>query len=481
MKTEYAKYSEAILPEYKDNPFVLALPKKLSDEKVIELLSFYPEVCKSTISKESHIRQEYLVRLDQLVQPLPEYLTAFRYIERALKESYSSKNPLSPTTASYLHYLDYQDLPTQPSSGVFTPKGTSISIIGESGIGKSKMLTKILSYYPQVIQHDKFKGESLNIKQLLWLKVDCPHDASIRGLCHSILNRIGECTGTKYKPNREIAILLDQIEILIRSTFLGVLVIDEIQNLNLAKAGGSKKFLSFLLKLINESGVVIVFCGNPEIAEIFSETFRNARRAESGGYIEMDKIRGPMWDIFIDELWYLQWTSESTPITAHLSNKLYELSDGIIDIAIRTFKEAQELAIGSDSEIITEELLVSAYQKACPLTKKLMAPEPPFESVNLLARKKKTNKPLEASSSEIKKVPKLATPKKTTLTEINRCPHDEFSEKCIELILHPSLKDIIVFDNLFIEASIEDIPQDKLTKNNLMLDDPLSEFGYEHL
>lgn len=478
MRIERAKYEEAILPEHNDNPFILALPKKKSDSEVIEALSFYPEIgCVTTIS-EPHIRKDFLVRLEQLVQPMPEYLNTFRFIERALKQSYSSKNPFSPSTMSYLHYLNYNDLRTQPSTGAFNAKGTAISIIGESGIGKSIMLERILSYYPQVIQHKKFKGKDLNLNQILWLKVDCPHDGGLKGLCHSILNRLGECTGINYKPDREVATLQDQIEVLLRSNFVGVLVIDEVQRLTLAKTGGAGKFLSFIVKLINTSGIVIVFCGNPELSNLFKREFRNARRAESGGYIEMRKMQEDMWDIFIEELWYLQWTSKKTPLTPKLRKKLYFLSDGIVDIAVRTFKEAQEIVIGSSSEIIDEDILDKAHQRACPLTKDLMQPESRPNPLSLLTRKSRRVEGDIPPTTEKKSKARLLSDTKDIPAIINRCPHDEFSEKVIELTLHPSLNDIIVYDHLLMNTPINVDSIVSLKNSNTLLSNPLEDYGY---
>lgn len=479
MRVEPAKYKDAIIPEHNDNPFVLALPDKLSDKEVIEALSYYPQIGCNTSIEKPHIRKEFLVRLEQFIQPMPEYLNAYRFIERALRQSYSSKNPLSPSTMSYLHYLDYKSLSVQPSTGAFNAKGTAISIIGESGIGKSIMLEQILSNYPQVIKHKEFKGNNIDINQILWLKVDCPHDGGLKGLCHSILNRLGECTGIHYKPDREVATLQNQIEILLRSNFVGVLVIDEVQRLTLAKTGGAGKFLSFIVKLINTSGVVIVFCGNPELSNLFKQEFRNARRAESGGYIEMNKMGEDMWDVFIEELWYLQWTSIKTPLTPQLSKKLYSLSDGIVDIAVRTFKEAQEIVIGTNSEKIDENILDLAHQQACPLTKDLMSLKSQPLPLNLLSRKNKITIDKTDYTFNKNKQIKITPNKKENHSILNKSPHDEFSEKTIELTLHPHINDIIIHDNLFMSAKSDTNQKELLSRSNMLLVNPLKDYGSE--
>ena len=36
-------------------------------------------------------------------------------------------------------------------------------------------MNKILRYYPQVIEH-----KQLGLKQIVYLKIDCPHDSSLK-------------------------------------------------------------------------------------------------------------------------------------------------------------------------------------------------------------------------------------------------------------------------------------------------------------
>ncbi|MEI2614896.1 MAG: ATP-binding protein [Methylotenera sp.] len=55
----------------------------------------------------------------------------------------------------------------------------SLSLIGCSGSGKSTTLNRILATYPQVIFHEKY-----NFTQIVYLKLDCPHDGSLKNLCY---------------------------------------------------------------------------------------------------------------------------------------------------------------------------------------------------------------------------------------------------------------------------------------------------------
>src|SRR5690606_23258279 len=100
-----ATYENNQLPEYLGNPLVEALPPIISDREVLLRLILMPDYDRSERSLPAEIREKLVNRIKKLIQPLPEYLKCYRAMETALIDSYSSKNPFSPTTSHYLHYL----------------------------------------------------------------------------------------------------------------------------------------------------------------------------------------------------------------------------------------------------------------------------------------------------------------------------------------------------------------------------------------
>ena len=135
-----------------------------------------------------------------------------------------------------------------------------------SGIGKSLAVERILRLYPQVIHHSKYQGRNFTYSQIVWLKLDCPFDGSLKGLCINFFQAVDSILGTSYHKNygsktRTTDEMLPYMALVAANHGIGILVIDEIQRLSLAKSGGSEKMLNFFVQLVNTVGVPVILFG----------------------------------------------------------------------------------------------------------------------------------------------------------------------------------------------------------------------------
>ena len=156
---------------------------------------------------------------------------------------------------------------------------------------------------------------------------------------------------------------------------LGVLVIDEIQNLSFLKSGGAEKMLNYFTQLINTIGVPVVLIGTFKAMKLLSGSFSQARRSAGQGDLIMDRLsEGEEWNFFLESLWKYQWTASATPLKPQLNKKMYELSQGIIDIAVKLYMLAQWQAIedGNDNERITAALLEAVSEQHMQLVKPML-------------------------------------------------------------------------------------------------------------
>ncbi|XWK90296.1 MAG: ATP-binding protein [Phormidium sp.] len=112
------------------------------------------------------------------------------------------------------------------------------TIIGMSGVGKTTAVEEILQLYPQVINHSYYHNRDFILRQIVWLKLDCPFDGSMKGLCLNFFQAVDDLLSTSYYQNytgngrRTVDELIPAMARVASLHCLGVLVIDELQNLS---------------------------------------------------------------------------------------------------------------------------------------------------------------------------------------------------------------------------------------------------------
>jgi hypothetical protein len=146
---------------------------------------------------------------------------------------------------------------------------------------------------------------------------------------------------------------------LLQNMGTGILVVDEIQHLSLARSGGSAQVLNFFTTLINTAQIPVLLVGTPKSLKVLTSEFRQARRSLSGhGGFLWDRLKkDENWALFLSGLWQYQWTRHVEGLTQELSDVMYEETQGIPDIAVKLFVMTQVRAIVTGKEKITAELI----------------------------------------------------------------------------------------------------------------------------
>lgn len=377
-----AHYSNQVVEDYMGNPLIEALPPIFLRDQVEELLYIYPKYSEKECELDAPYRYHCIQRLFKYFQPLAKHFDIEQRISRVIRQGYLSRNPLMLEHAADMQKI-YQMIKDNnysfDNSILSKTTASGFTIIGISGMGKTTAIDRVLSLYPQIIVHSEYHGLDLNQYQLSWLKLDCPYDGSVRGLCTSFFlefdRLFGDNTYKKFAAGRNISVntMMPRMAQLARNFNLGLLVIDEIQHLSLAKSGGSEKMLNFFVNLVNTIGVPVVLIGTTHAMSILQSEFRQARRGSGQGDLVWERMKYDIqWELLIRGLWKYQWTKIHTPLTPELKDTLYQESQGIVDIAVKLFAMTQMKAIATGKEVITPSLIKHVAKESLRLVKPML-------------------------------------------------------------------------------------------------------------
>ena len=361
-----AGYHKQVVPDYKNNPLIDALPAIWSDFEAMKILTVDPVYHRNERELDAQYRVHCVKRLFSYFQPLDTHIDIDQRISCAIRQGYIGKSPLDTGYAKRLvegyEAIGKRDVYAQtPYRKRNTASG--FTIIGMSGVGKTTAIERILSLYPQCIEHTVYNNRPLFLTQLVWLKIDCPFDGSLKGLCLSFFAEFDRALGTDYAKKflherMTIDAMLPRMTQIANTHCLGLLVVDEIQHLSQAKSGGSEKMLNFFVTLVNTIGVPVVLIGTTKALSVLQSEFRQARRGSGQGDLIWSRMKNDLsWETLLQAMWKYQWTRKSTPLTGELKDAIYSESQGIIDIAVKLYAMAQVKAITTGTERVTPKAI----------------------------------------------------------------------------------------------------------------------------
>ena len=366
---ELANYKQQEIDEYRDNPFIEALPNIFTEEEVADRFTVSPVISNEDRVKATNLRYHIIKRAKNFIQPLPIHFTLERRLSSLIRRGYLARNPIDKTFLQRLRILNEirdenaDDRELNRRMSYIRTTADSISIIGISGIGKTTAIERLLLMYPQIIKHEEYKGKYFSKTQIVWLKIDCPYDGSLATLCKSFFKAIDDLLGTRYLEKfgyttRVTSSMLLHMTTLASMYGIGVLVIDEIQQLLNAK-NDMEDMLNFFVTLSNTVGIPTVLIGTSKAQQIFKGNFRQTRRAASDGSVMWDRMEkeSPEWEFFLETLWDFQALKENALLTPDIKDVFYDNCQGITAVAVNLFILAQERALSEGKERITAKLL----------------------------------------------------------------------------------------------------------------------------
>lgn len=341
--------------------FITKLPEMKSGNELISALSIIPEYDENICQQNQAVRLMALSDLYQIYIPSQMSLEIYSKLYLALLRSMQKKGT---QMAIKQRYENYKAIQQQSYSGILGGSD-SFTIIGTSGIGKSSAISRAISLITEnrIIETDK-----PYTKIIPCLIVQCPFDSSVKGLLLEILRKVDEELGTDHyihavKSRASTTDMLIGAVSSIALNNIGMLVVDEIQNVVNSKNG--KSLIGALTQLINNSGISICMVGTPESTVFFEQAMQLARRSVGLQYTIMKYDE--YFQSFCKIIFKYQFLKNRTEITAAITEWLYEHSAGVISVVVSLIHDAQEIAILTGKEVLNLDTLNEAYQQRLSL------------------------------------------------------------------------------------------------------------------
>ena len=335
---------------------VRILPTMKSGDDLLSSMEVLPEYDESICTAEVPVRLMALSDLYRIYVPSQMSLEIYSKMYLALLRSLQKKGT---KLAVQQKNQNYKAIIQQEYSGIMGGSD-SFTIIGASGIGKSSAISRAITL---ITENRVIEVGNPYTKIIPCICVQCPFDSSVKGLLLEILRKVDEMIDSKYYQNalraRTTTDMLIGSVSQVALNHIGLLVVDEIQNVCNSKNG--KSLVGMLTQLINNSGISICMVGTPESAVFFEQAVQLARRSLGLRYDVMEY--GTDFRKFCEIVFSCQYVETRTEITDGIMEWLYEHTSGNISVVVSLIHDAQEIAILNGKEVLNLELLNEAYQK----------------------------------------------------------------------------------------------------------------------
>lgn len=368
------------LDQMATNPLLSALPPILDPLNLARKLRHRP------ITPEN-VRTIPIVERHRLIDQykrifIPNSLTleiAFGF-QRMLQNGLSQRDPRRDLSRRFV-YQSAQAVGLTIDKLEWWPSFASGMIIeGITGVGKSQVIDRTLSLFPQVIEHGENEACGwLQLKQLVWLKVHMSADGSRGGFLLNGILALDEALqtdyATQYKGARwSVEKLLVAFLHLLAIHRCGVLIVEEAQEKNLAQTPFARDFINFFLRVLNW-GIPTVLIGNPLAFRNLRAHSQDVDRFSESGWFHLEPEMDPTsshWEKgLITGLWLPTLLDNPdavyTPFSDHtldatLCGFIWRRTAGFPRYICRLRSAVQEIALRIEIPQVTPAMIDEVYR-----------------------------------------------------------------------------------------------------------------------
>lgn len=347
---------------YRGNPLIGALPPTLTKDEAYSYLDFAPPYEKAERNLPDHLRIHAVWAIVELIVPEPEQVDVLTHLDVMIRRGYVHRNPLSDM---YRRQLVTDNVLL--NSGQLPPERyTSLpllgaSILGTTGTGKTLTVLKALHRYRQYVEHlYEIHDGRIVVKQIAWLVVNMFKDSSPKSFATEIIRRISEAIGRDLCEELKVdqyngVTIIPLLYQVVREFNLGVLVVDEVQEMQSSKSGYAS-VLSQFIRMMNTLGLPLVVVGTENARNLIKSDPPAERRLVGGIRPFRPFSNDGLYHEFIKEVGRYRYYRGNGDLPA-FALLMHQLTGGVPDLIIKLYILAQTRLFGSGQEDMTEDVL----------------------------------------------------------------------------------------------------------------------------
>lgn len=375
---------------YEQNILINRMPPLLTREQTMDRLTYLPPLPGDVRAIPRHERLHHMLVLQELHIASDPELQMSDAIDLIIRGNYRTLDPRLPET--WAHLAEEHDARRRPR-----PPAMSASMTGPAGTGKTTSIQHKLCSLEQTIIHEKFPGSSRPFKQLVYLSVEVPASGKAKDFAARLMYEMDRvCDEDRFGSllSRESGeysgrYMLERWRRAAKTSFLGLLHLDEIQNLfkipTLAKRRSKKnnddeipnlaivedETLRALLGFMN-SGIPLLISGTLDGFSALNSRLSTAQRIMFAGRHQLNPyrtIQDEFYQRLLENLLNYQYVSKRLDYSDALATLILELTGGVVRMIIALWFLAHRVAFdrGSDDDLRVEDFKYAADLYLAPL------------------------------------------------------------------------------------------------------------------
>lgn len=351
---------------YEGNILVSGLGEIPSPENALASLMYLPEAPGSVDGVPNYIRLHHLMSVRDIHLPPLIERQLLQTIDLMVRQGYRYRDPRHAQTWGQV----YGERLRRP---IVVPPAFAAAVEGFSGVGKTQGCLHCLHSFPsQVVQHSEFPHLEAGLRQPVWLSVEVPASGKAADLARALMEAWDFAMGTKrfshWLDKEKITDgmkALDEWRQVAVSHFLGILHLDEVQNLFKLSSLRQRKdrkhlneapelsivedqVLRWLLYLTNSGQIPLLVSGTPDGIGALTKRLSTMERIITTGYHAFEPFEDPkapeFLNTFLGQLGRYQYVRNRIVVDENLASLIIELTGGIQRVIIALWVAAHRVA-----------------------------------------------------------------------------------------------------------------------------------------